>query len=400
MFGLGTAHALTLSLTRKFALPFIGEFDELGSDGTTLRWTAMAGATSYVVRAWGAWDLSGEILGTATTTYTEILLSALGLSAGTYWLEVIACQGSTIKVWRDGGLPYAIGSSFNDLVGWSTSSIWVYCRDNPFVVTTPGVVTGITPPTGHVVVTGGASWTTGSYPVDGSAKDYVYDPGALSMLHLPGTFAPNGTGGGVGYWLPYVTPTKQVVWDGNSLMNCYASGGPTEDLLWYRALYNAGRKWFDGGNFAANVQTTTDMIADAAAQIDPLAHESAIRNVLVAWEITNELYGGVSAATAIANFKTYCAARRAAGWYVIVITVLPRTESGGSFTNAKRLTCNAELLDPVNLGVYWDAVADTTVDARLEDETNTTYFQADQIHLLAAGDKIVGGLVGDILKTL
>lgn len=400
MFGLGHGHSLSLAASRPLSVPFVGEFDELGSDGTTLRWTAMAGASSYVVEAFGAADLSGGVLGTATTTGTSLLLAALSLSAGNYWIRVKAVQGALEKVWRDGGLPVAIGSGFTDLVGWATSSIWVYCRDNPFVVTTPGVVTGITPPTGHVVVTGGASWTTGSYPVDGSAKDYVYDPGALSMLHLPGTFAPNGTGGGIGYWQPYVTPSKQVIWDGDSLMNCYAAGGPIESLLWYRALYDAGRKWADGGNYAVNGQTAANALAGVSSQIVPLFNSSLVRNSVAFWGGTNDLYGGATAAATIASIKSYCTILRTAGFYVIVITMLPRTESGGSFTMAARAVVNAELLNPANVGVYWDAVADTTADARLEDETNTTYFQADQTHLYAAGDRIVGGLVGNLLKTL
>lgn len=382
--------------------PFEGVFDELGSDGTVLRWTAMQGASSYLLEVFADAGLTNPPLASATTTSTSLALSDFGLSAGSYWIRNTASQGASTQVWRDGGLPYAIGSSFSDLVGWATASIWVYCQDVPtpfeFLVTTPGVVTGVSPPTGFISITGGTNWVPGNYPVDGSAKDYISGP--LSMLHLNGYFAPDGTTGGVGYWQPYVTPSKQVIWDGDSLMNCYAAGGPAYDLLWYRALDDAGRKWEDGGNYAVNAQTAANALADVGTQILPLFNASLVRNVVTLWAGTNDLYGGATAAATITSLKDYGAACKAAGFYMIMITMLPRTTSGGSWTEAARDQVNAALLDPLNIGVYWDAVANTTSLPQLQDCTNTTYFQADQMHLLAAGDFLVGGLVGDILAQI
>jgi hypothetical protein len=376
-------------------------FYELNSNGSTIKWTN-GGASSYEVNVYGASDLSGGVLATVTTSNTQVAMSAFGLpKSNDYWVTVTGILGADELIWEDDGLRFSFGTEFTDCVAWASAAQCLYSVNNKFIVPGSGVVTGISPPIGYVIITGGTGWTTGNYSLNGRAINYI--GGNTTMVYVGGNVsdgplypAAAGTGGGIGYWQPYITPTKQFVTDGNSLVAGYQTG----TTINVRSLVGAGRKWKNSGNFGVNSQTTTNMIADAVAQIDSLFDSGLQRNVVIPWEITNELFAGTSVATAMANFKSYCSARKAAGWYVMPITVLPRSTSSGLFTEGNRILCNAELLAPENIGVYWDDVIDLTSDSRFEDKSNTTYFNADQIHLTELAYTLVGDKIGAKLSLL
>lgn len=380
------------------AVPFVGEFDELGSDGTTLRWTAMAGAEVYLVEAFGAADLSGGVLGDILVLGTSLELALLSLSAGDYWIRVKAVKGVLDKVWRDGGLPVKLGTNLTDLVCWQGGYQWVYSPAKPFSWLPSGLYqnSGSDPAFGWIVITGGTGWPLGTYRIEGHANPWITQDGDQIMAKLPhAALTVESTRNGVAYWEPDLTQTKQVVLDGNSLF--LGDNGESPDV---RLRTSLTRKWKLGGNFAVGGKSTLDMAADAAAQVDVIYDAAGlILNVLVAWEGTNQMYYGASGSTAIADYKAYCAARKAAGWYTVAVTVLPREAINTVFA-ARRAIFNAEILNPANIGVCWDAVVDTTADSRLEDPSDTTYFNADQIHPKAAGSRIVGELIGALLKPL
>ena len=111
---------------------------------------------------------------------------------------------------------------------------------------------------------------------------------------------------------------RQLIFDGNSLTAGLGStGGRT-----YPAQVLSQLPMYDGTNFGVNGQTTTQMASDAASQIDPLVSPA---NILIAWEIRNEIVvGGATAQQAYDRFVSYCQARRAAGWQVIVLTAVPK----------------------------------------------------------------------------
>lgn len=89
---------------------------------------------------------------------------------------------------------------------------------------------------------------------------------------------------------------------------------------------------------------------------------------------TNDLSGATTAAQFISNLQAYCAARREAGWKVVVSTVPPKSD--GTF-NAKRATANAEIVNAAHIGVYWDAVAAWHTDSTIGIDaagSNATYY--------------------------
>ena len=82
----------------------------------------------------------------------------------------------------------------------------------------------------------------------------------------------------------------------------------------------------------------------------------------------NDLGGGVPA-TFLSNLSAFCDARRAAGWKVVLHTVLARVDAGdgGALFNSDRHTVNAAIRTWV--GTHCDAVADWAADATMGTDT-------------------------------
>ncbi len=152
-------------------------------------------------------------------------------------------------------------------------------------------------------------------------------------------------------------------------------------------------------------------LTSGAAAVD--SHLSgSLPNILVVWECSNELAEnpGVTTATSTeAAFKAYCLARRAAGWKVIVLTVLPRqlqpTMRGDD--EAARQTINTWMR--ANWPSFSDGEADVAADARIGypgTEANGTYYYnpgsgLDQyVHLVDAGYAIVANYVAQAVSRL
>jgi lysophospholipase L1-like esterase len=191
--------------------------------------------------------------------------------------------------------------------------------------------------------------------------------------------------------------TKVVAFDGNSLVR--GTGSTNEQGLPPQVCDLLGSAWV-APNLGIPSQTTAQLATDAATRTDPMfaANASAAKRVLVFWEGTNSLFFGASAATAIADLKSYCQARRAAGWYVVTSTVLPRQDVGvpGSF-EADRATVNAEIRNGANLGVYWDAVADVAASASLTNPADGVNFAGDKVHLTNTGYGVAAAIVAPVV---
>lgn len=183
---------------------------------------------------------------------------------------------------------------------------------------------------------------------------------------------------------------RTIVFDGNSMTEAGYVAYVVEYL-------GAG---YDSLNFGVSGQDTEEMAADAATQIDPLFVAGEV-DILVAWEMTNDmaLYA-TPGSTALAAFRAYCSARKAAGWTVVILDILPRND--GTNFEADRLNINATLrLDfptPSALGdrVYrasgsttWaDVLVDVASIAELSDITDLTYY-SDQVHPTVLGYHLV-----------
>lgn len=95
-------------------------------------------------------------------------------------------------------------------------------------------------------------------------------------------------------------------------------------------------------------------------------------NVMTVWAGTNDLAVNNSPeATVYNNIVTYCTARRAAGWKVVVMTIIPRSTITGA-NETSRLGINSSIL--TNWSTFADAVVDVASLAEFSNTSDTTYF--------------------------
>jgi lysophospholipase L1-like esterase len=192
-----------------------------------------------------------------------------------------------------------------------------------------------------------------------------------------------------------------IVCDGNSLTAGSGANNATAYPPQLETLLRATGRNDCVSNIGIGGQVTTAMTAKAAAHIDA-NWEGSPQKIVVAWECTNDLFFGTSAATAYSNFVSYCQARRAAGAQVVAVTVLPRSDAGtpGTF-EASRQTVNTNIR--ANWATFADALADVAADTRIGDpgdELDTTYYTADKVHMNSTGYGVVAEVVKNAILTL
>jgi lysophospholipase L1-like esterase len=118
--------------------------------------------------------------------------------------------------------------------------------------------------------------------------------------------------------------------------------------------------------------------------------------VVVFWFGTNDISSGRTEAQIEADIDSYISAVRAhdAGAIIIGCTIIART-SFNATQNALIVTIN----DHIKVTADFDRVVDLAADARFSDGTDTTYYNADGIHLNDTGYGVVAGLVRADLVT-
>jgi lysophospholipase L1-like esterase len=168
-------------------------------------------------------------------------------------------------------------------------------------------------------------------------------------------------------------------------------------------LYNDGT----GGQTLLQMDTSaasTSSTATEAAGIDSLSYLSGARKTLVVWGGSNDFPAGASVTTTYQRLKTYLANRKASGlWHdVVVLTAIPRvsiTSTLFQYNDAIRAGWNngtGELATTYGVTHLCDLqqLAMFNADA---DTSNTTYYNADQIHLTATGNQQVALAVKNCL---
>jgi len=178
----------------------------------------------------------------------------------------------------------------------------------------------------------------------------------------------------------------QIVFDGDSLSTY--DQYPTQLM----ALLGEGWSYQD---VAVSGQDTDMMNADAAAQVDPLWDGSQPSNVVCVWCGTNNgAYLGSATYTAI---RSYCLARRAAGFKTVVFTILPRSDSWADSWGIPWIEGRHEFneLLRANWLSFSDALADVAADPRIGDDgdSEVSAYYVDKVHLTTAGNAIVAAIV-------
>ena len=187
----------------------------------------------------------------------------------------------------------------------------------------------------------------------------------------------------------------RVIFDGNSMTAAASSTYPAATITALGTLVHSTY------NYGVSGQTTAQMVTDGVAQIDSRYITGVSKNVVVAWEITNDLKLGADRATAYANMVAYCQARKNAGFSVVLLTILPRTQVGLPETfEADRIAIND--LIKANYASYASAVADVAADSRIGDygDSDDTTYYSDGVHMTEAGYAIVAGIVATTIQAL
>jgi hypothetical protein len=153
-----------------------------------------------------------------------------------------------------------------------------------------------------------------------------------------------------------------------------------------------GSSWVKIANLGIAGETTPQMITAAPTTIDPFSNTTLRNNICLAWELINDAVANVSQPDQVANvvghMVTYGTARKAAGFKVIVGTMLSQGYNT-NVTDTIRGEINAGILDPTQIGVAWDDVADMSWNPNVGGNgawENTNYFSSvDKIHMTNYG---------------
>lgn len=206
--------------------------------------------------------------------------------------------------------------------------------------------------------------------------------------------------------IPSVSPLN-VVCHGNSLTFGTGQTAGTDYPTQLAALLRSGDTVSNQG-FAS--YTTADLsagsgLAGAFETVVTPNRSTRKTNVLIFWEIRNHLRSFVLASNsnppqaAHDAAVTYIAAARALGWYVINATIIATLTTSVSVANIN--ACNALVrADLCGAHALLDLEVNAAFNANGGAQTNTTYFQGDQIHITTAGAALVAALAKTALQNL
>jgi lysophospholipase L1-like esterase len=141
--------------------------------------------------------------------------------------------------------------------------------------------------------------------------------------------------------------------------------------------------------------TLVDMAARFTANVTP-KYQPAMRNVLVLWGGTNDIYYGATGTLTASRLWAYCDLARKAGWHVVVISMLPR----GPFDSTQDgyiSDFNAEVAQ------RWHAHADAVLYVHKIlglSAYNQVNWDDDTIHLKTVGYALVARAVSSAVRAI
>jgi lysophospholipase L1-like esterase len=117
-------------------------------------------------------------------------------------------------------------------------------------------------------------------------------------------------------------------------------------------------------------------------------------DIIVVWELTNDLNANsATAQVAYDNMNNYALTLRNAGAYVVGLTCIARDSAGLSANfDTRRTACNSLLLASSNFHEIIDVASLPEFNA-IADCSNTTYYNADKVHLTQAGYELIADAI-------
>jgi hypothetical protein len=190
---------------------------------------------------------------------------------------------------------------------------------------------------------------------------------------------------------PLEMQNLSLVFDGNSITS-YGYPALISPSIPSTAIFRSLNRGLSG-------QQASTLQARASTDIDPLI-VAGKHNILVILEITNSIQLGGTARSAANDLFTYCDARRAAGWTVVVCTAPPLVSSLVATAGTLVVAANALVRSE------WPAHADILCDLRTIPQfdigaaaPSTTLFY-DLIHPTAFGQQLIADKVAQSIRSL
>ncbi len=222
-------------------------------------------------------------------------------------------------------------------------------------------------------------------PAVAHAQRFVVNGGATYARGLRATVGDAG-------WSPFFRPGV-VVWDGGSIVAGHGADRGYEFPVQTLAVVPKVCSSFVSSTSGARI---ADMLADAPVEVDARYDARADLNLCLLLAGGGDFRAGASAASVYAAVRMYCLERRAAGFRVIVLTVLP-WDSSETF-DAVRLAYHAMLRD--HWTEFADGLADIAADPRIGeagDELDRQFYRLDARHLNNAGNAVMAAATAPVV---
>lgn len=182
---------------------------------------------------------------------------------------------------------------------------------------------------------------------------------------------------------------KKIIFHGNSMFHLSAG-----NIFYGNAVSNYVRTnlvdkkaVFD---YSYQGKTTRQLTTEFPTIVAPYFKPN---DVLIHWELTNDLNSGQTPAQCLANEIAYCQQAKAMGLKVYILTCIPRNPIYISDVN--RLALNALILSDTS---FCDGVVDVTLIPEFSLATSyldTTYYNVDGTHLTTTGYNLVAQKILD-----
>ena len=197
---------------------------------------------------------------------------------------------------------------------------------------------------------------------------------------------------GDGGYTPFFRPGV-VVWDGGSIIAGHLADPGYEFSTQTLALVPRVCDSYVSATGGAKI---ADMIAEGPAEVDARYDKHADLDLCVVLAGGGDFRLGRSAAYEYAAIQTYCAARRSAGFRVLVVTTLPSADP--ATFEPTRLAYDAMLRD--GWSTFADGLVDIAADPRIGDtgdEFDAQFYQQDELHLTDAGYGVMASVAAPVL---
>lgn len=136
----------------------------------------------------------------------------------------------------------------------------------------------------------------------------------------------------------------------------------------------------------SNMGQTGRTAQQAASSSDSVPRYSSAftKNIAIIWLGTNDLAAGTSATTTLGYLQTWLAAQKAAGYQTLATTIIARGDAGWTGAmEAQRLLLNTAI--NALSASYVDGIVDLAALPGFQNPNDTTYYNADKIHLANGG---------------